>query len=357
MRVISIHSAKPGMQLGKNIFGPNGEILLRQETILTLGFIEKLRGLGYMRIYIEDAVSEGIDCAEFVDERLKNETVQEVKSLYNDIAAKPKSKLSWANLDAQINAILDQMLNENRLVFNMVDLKSFDNYTFSHCVNVAFLAIAMGIERRMPRETLFELAIGAMMHDIGKIFVPIEIVNKPGALSDEEFDCMKTHSQRGYEYLLESDKITAQARGGVLMHHERVDGRGYPDGIDGNEISEFGKLYAVCDVFDAITSDRPYRKAWDASEAIEYIMANGGIRFDTGMVESFLKRVVPYPVGTIIKLSNGCTAIVIEDNPEVVSRPRVRIFQENSAIVEPYEISLGSDRRYLNVTITETLAM
>ncbi len=356
MRIISIFNLHPGMKLGRHIYGPNGEVLLRDQTELTGGYIRKLSSLGYTRLYIDDELSSDIETVQIVDDRLKRETVYEVKSLYDEIAGNPQHlRVNWNHLEAQLSDILDQMLEQDTLIYNMMDLKTFDNFTFSHCVSVAFLAIATGLELGMTRTELHSLAMGALMHDVGKMFIPFEIINKPEQLSEAEYAQMTQHPKLGYDYLKSTKHFPALACEAVYEHHERMDGVGYPRGLKDEEISEFGKLYAICDSFDAITSDRPYRKAWSPNEAMEYVMGNGNVRFDPDIAASFLKRIVPYPVGTIIKLSNNCTAIVVADNREVIARPVVRIFKEEDRRVRPYIVDLASQREYFNVTISGAL--
>lgn len=349
---------REGMSLGKNIYGPNGEIFLKRNTKLNRRYIKRLTSLGYNGIYIEDGISEGIDSHDIVDEQLRNDTVQKVKHLYSHCEDNTKTdKIEWDALSGLLNYILDEMLSKNDLVYNMVDLKAFDDYTFHHCVNVAILATATGIQMELKRSRIYDLCMAAVMHDVGKIYLPKEVLNKPGKLTDEEFAEVKMHSLRGYNYLKETHYISLDACKGVLSHHERHDGLGYPNGIGGDEINEIGKILAICDVYDALTSDRPYRKAWSPSEAIEYLMGNSGVRFNPEVTTAFLMKIVPYPVGTIVKLSDGKVGIVIKNFIEMKLRPVVRIFEDNGEEVDPYEINLSRHDEYLNVTIEKTVQM
>ncbi len=199
------------------------------------------------------------------------------------------------------------------MLVNMIDLKVFDDYTYSHSVNVAVLSIIIGVTMGLGRKELTKLGLGALLHDIGKVFIDKDIVNKPGKLTDEEFSSMKMHSKLGYDYVRDRFQLPVKSYVAVLDHHERYDGSGYPNSKKGDEISDFGKMIALADVYDALTSERPYRKALPPSEAMEYIMGNSQVHFDPELVKVFSRKVAPYPVGTLVKLSNGMTGLVVEN--------------------------------------------
>ena len=356
MRVVPISCLKSGMRLAKHIYGSSGELYLKAHTALTLGYIQRLKSLGFNGIYIEDDISDGIANFEVVDDKLRIKTVEKVKSLYGTVAADARGqKEQISSLDSLINDILDEMLEKNALAYNILDLKQFDDYTFYHCVNTTFLAIATAIQLKLSRAKIHDLSMGAIMHDIGKVYIPIEIINKPDALTDLEFEQMKTHSLHGYRYLKETGRMPDEVCRGVLLHHERHDGKGYPYGLEGKKINPIGKIISICDVYDAITSDRPYRSAWRPHEAIEYVMGNSGIRFDPDITAAFLKKIMPYPVGSIVQLSNKMTGIIIENDINFALRPKVRVFMEGENKVEPYLVDLNSSRDYLGVTVTGTI--
>jgi HD-GYP domain-containing protein (c-di-GMP phosphodiesterase class II) len=354
--MISLDNVKPGAILGKAIWGDEGYVLLKEDAVLTSRYIQRLKKIGIAKCYIKDEISEGIVLPKRLDDKLRIEAIEIVSGLYNGVLENRHTPVkTWKRIEQLIDNILDEMLGEDELVCDMMDLKTYDNYTFSHCVNVALLSTVTGTAMGLDRTMLYHLAVGGLMHDVGKMFIPIELVNKDQSLTSEEFELMKTHPEKGYQYLLDAGQTNENACEGVLHHHERVDGLGYPNGIYGRSINRFGKIYAICDVYDAITSDRPYRKAWNVNEGLEYIMANGNIRFDALVVKDFLNNIMPYPVGTIVKLSNGFKAIIIKNNKKIVNRPTIRIFEEGGQMVKPYIVYLMSDRDFLNVTIVETV--
>lgn len=209
-----------------------------------------------------------------------------------------------------------------------------DTYTYTHSIDVAILAIAIGVKMGFHRKKLICLGVGSILHDLGKTKIPNEILNKPGKLTPDEFSIIQKHPVYGYETIKEHDinRISAEI---VLNHHERYNGSGYPNGLHSNEINELAYICAIADVYSAMTADRVYRKALPPHEAYEMIMVSGEINFTPVTVEAFLKCIVPYPVGSIVYLSNGHIAQIYRQNPGLVFRPVVKLLSTGE------EINLG----------------
>jgi HD-GYP domain-containing protein (c-di-GMP phosphodiesterase class II) len=202
----------------------------------------------------------------------------------------------------------------------------------------------------MKRNDLYKLALGGVLHDIGKVFITKEILEKPGALTKEEMKVIREHSLNGSRYLREKWDIPPEAHYPVLTHHERFDGSGYPSGIREDKIPVFGKIAAVTDVYDALTSNRPYRKAMLPSEAVEHVMGGSGNMFDPEVVDVFLKVISPYPVGTCVLLSNGMKGVVVQTQSKCGTRPKVKIKTEGNSQVY---FDLYNDKSLFNITIKE----
>jgi HD-GYP domain-containing protein (c-di-GMP phosphodiesterase class II) len=183
------------------------------------------------------------------------------------------------------------------------------------------------------------------------MFIPKEILNKKGPLTADEFEVIKTHSQKGYELLNKCYNVPPVSCLSILHHHEKYNGEGYPLKVSGDRIHRNSRIISVVDVYDALTSRRPYRKAMPPSEAIEYIMGGGGTHFDPDVVEIFCKKIPPYPVGTTIKLSDAKIGLVIENFEDCCTRPMVKIFKHGDKKVTPYNINLKNDREYRGITI------
>ncbi len=352
MRYVPIENVTDGMILGKTLYGEMGEILLRQGSVIIDSYIPKIILLGYFGLYIEDSLSEGICVEELISEELKMKTVSAVKNMMNiNKNDKKEIQKSFESLENLVGNIVDEISSNKDLMINMIDLKVASNYTFYHSVNVTVLSLVIGVALNLSSKDLYLLGIAALLHDVGKIFVPIEIVDKQGPLTTDEFTEMKKHPETGYKYVKEKLLTHTKAYMGILSHHERFDGSGYPSSLKGYDITQFGRIIAVADVYDALTSDRPYRKRVNPSEAMEYIMGGGGTFFDINIVQKFSKIVAPFPVGTCVMLTNNFVGIVVENYPDCCLRPKIKIFKENDKLIEPYIINL-KDSLY-NVTICE----
>jgi HD-GYP domain-containing protein (c-di-GMP phosphodiesterase class II) len=243
-------------------------------------------------------------------------------------------------------------------MLNLVDLKLFDNYTFHHCVNVAVISITIGAALDMSKKQLYKLGLAGILHDIGKTFVPEEILNKKGKLNDQEWEIMKEHPFLGFKHIKENyPSLPATSLAGILTHHEKWNGTGYPSGKKGEEIFEFGRIIAIADVYDALTSDRPYRKGLLPHTAVEYIMAMAEDSFDLSMVRTFLKNIAPYPLGTILKLSTGEKGIVIKNTPNFGLRPIISIIKDKNdhLISEEQRITLDL-KKHNHLTIESVVA-
>ena len=235
---------------------------------------------------------------------------------------------------------------------NIIDLRTYDDYTYSHSLNVAVLSILMGNVLGMSQEMLFSLAMGALLHDTGKMFIDKKILNKPGKLTYEEFEEIKKHSELGFEYLCKNIDIPEESKVSVLHHHEQYNGGGYPNNLANTNIHIFGRIICVADVYDALTSDRPYRQALLPSDAIEYIMTEYNKKFDPVVIEALTKKVAPYPVGTCIKLSTGDIGIVVKNYKSTSLRPLVRLIANNKITNSYIDLSHMSS---LNITIKEII--
>lgn len=355
MRFVAIDQVKEGMVVGRKIIGQGGQLLLNYGAKIQPSYIKKIKALGYIGIYIVDDISSDIDVEEVIDDTLRIKAVDTYKSLYKKVEqGQIIQKKDVKGISDLVNNMLDKILFDKNIMINMLDLKIFDDYTFSHSVNVGVLSMSLGACMNIGREKLYNLGLASIMHDLGKVFVPKEILNKPGKLTPDEFVIMKTHSEMGYRHILKNFEFPLEITAAVLDHHERYDGMGYPNGKEGKQISKLGSIISVADVYDALTSDRPYRKALNPSEAVEYIMGGCNTQFSEKPLKAFLSKIAPYPVGTLVTLSNNTVGIVVENYSDCCLRPKVKIIFEQKERVTPYIINLKKSVEYFNVTITGT---
>lgn len=337
MRLVPIQSAKEGSVLARTIYDGEGRVLLKEGIELKDAIIKKIEELNIYTIYINDKYSDVV-IEDVIKPEIRQKSIKKIRDVFYNLEdynenennyqgqnLYKKSEKDFQSVQYVARELVEEILSRKSIMIGLVDIKSFDDYTYQHSVNVAVISLIIGIKMNFHKYELFDLCIGALLHDIGKVFIPEEIVNKPANLSDEERKIIEQHTIKGYEYLKGSYDVSVPARIVALQHHERVGGQGYPDGREGERISILAKIVAVADVYDAMTSDRVYRKAMSPNEVLEYIMANGGTQFDYKVVQAFSKVVIPYPVGTLIRLSNDDIGVVIRVHSEMPLRPDVKI--------------------------------
>jgi len=354
MRFVPSVCLQEGMIIGKDLYGLDGILLLKEGQRITEMNINRIQSLGFQGIYIVDKISEDINIQNIIDDTLRQRAIGAVKHIFNSLENKEEKKAEINLLNAKnfIEDIVDEIINKKHLIINMVDLKYFDDYTYYHCVNVAVLSIVVGFTLGLSREDLWKLGLGAMLHDIGKVFIPKDILNKRGSLTEEEIAIVQGHSEKGYDYLREKWEIPIKSYIAVLFHHERYNGTGYPRGREKENIQLFSRVIAIADVYDALISDRPYRKAVLPSDAIEYIMGASGLFFDPELVRIFVRKVAPYPLGSCVKLSNGETGIVVGNYEDACLRPKLRLLHKEK---EDIYLDLKNDPESWNVTIVENV--
>lgn len=243
---------------------------------------------------------------------------------------------------ALVDEISDSVMRNPGALISIARLKSRDEYTYMHSVAVCALMVALARQLGLKGEQVRQAGLAGMLHDLGKALMPLEVLNKPGKLTDEEFEVMRSHPARGHELLVEGGAAGEVVLDVCLHHHERVDGTGYPNKLRGEQISLFAKMGAVCDVYDAVTSKRPYKDGWDPGEALRH-MAQWKGHFDPAVFQAFVKTVGIYPIGSLVRLQSGRLAVVTAQNPNSLLTPKVKVFfsTKSNMRILPEELDLG----------------
>ncbi len=332
MRLVLIEEIQDGMKLARDVLDLNDNILLKRGTTLYTRFVPKLGTYGIGGVYIDDELSEGIEIQDIIPPVLRMEALHCLKNMNFE---------KCLDISKQI---VEAIIESGPIMMDMQDVRAYDDYTYVHSVNVASICANIGIGMRMSDKELTILVTAAILHDVGKSSIPIEIIQKPDKLTKQEYNIIKDHPRRGYDLLKDRQDLTSLTRNAILEHHENFDGTGYPIGTAGHNQTIYTRILHVADVYDALTSVRPYKQAYTTLEATEFMMANSGTMFDPGVVYSLLKYVPLYPKGHMVTLSDGRKAIVLKNTEFNNMRPVVRIVDTLE------EIDL-TDMKYLNVTI------
>jgi len=336
MRLVSTENIQVGSVLAKSIVNEREQVLLQEGVVLTERLIKRLRELGVSLAYIKDHENEVSELESAVSEVLRKKTKKIIQDTYTKMSRQETVAGSSLVLESAskeyielMRTILDEVREQEALLDLISDIFIVDDYIFTHSFNVTLYSVAIGLKLHLPIKQLETLGLGALLHDVGKLKVPRDILLKPGKLTEEEFEEIKRHADYGYTILKEVKTIPLIVAHCAYQHHERLDGTGYPRGLKEDEIQYLAKIIAVADVFDAVTSNRVYRKAMLPHEGLEILYAGCGRLFDLKIVEAFRSAVAVYPVGLTVELSNNTIGIVKRQNIGLSDRPIIEIIEEN----------------------------
>lgn len=318
--------------------------------------IQRISGLGIKYVIIDTRKGLDLDTAPAIDEIQRNLEEQSEKvalsltGLKKEISVEEeintaRSILSEAGRTVQdlmqrvrfgkrvaveavesiTEKIIDSVFRNKDALIILSRMKSKDEYTFMHSVSVATLTAAFSLALDLERDKIVPIATGALLHDIGKARIPLEILNKTGELTEEEFRIVKSHVEHGCQILTSASGLSPEALDIAAQHHERIDGSGYPHGLKGNAISKVGQMSAIVDVYDALTSERCYKGPWEPSHVLKKLLEWSPDHFKTELVHKFIRCLGIYPVGTLVQLTSGMVGIVMEQCEKDLLKPKIRI--------------------------------
>lgn len=252
-----------------------------------------------------------------------------VTSMFHEVRMGNAIKISDA--EPLVEEISDSIARNPEAFLNLARLKDVDDYTYLHSVAVCGLMIALAKQLGLSAQDIKDAGIAGLLHDMGKANIPNHVLNKPGKLTDDEFAIIKEHPRKGWEILNLAEGANPIALDVCLHHHEKVDGKGYPEGISGEQLTLFARMGAVCDVYDALTSNRCYKNGWEPAETLRKMAEWRHGHFDETVFHAFVKTIGIYPTGTLVKLKSGRLAVVIEQNEASLLKPTVKAFFSTKA--------------------------
>lgn len=322
MQRVSLTRLKAGSRIAKDLYSFDGKLLLAKGTVLDEVQLQSLRRQGIEEVYIFDAPTRITKSSMPFDAAYK-ESLVAVRSFM--LEAKLNKKIEEKEVKQTVQDLLDQVFDEVDLFRQMRLMKEKDDYLFTHSVNVALLSILIARWLKLDEDIIKDVGTAGILHDMGKLFIPDEILQKQGKLTEEEFQKIKEHATAGYDYVSQLPWVSIPIANAVLMHHERLDGSGYPLGMKGDSIPLYARIVAVADVYDAITSNRAYRHKLSPYQAAEILWEESFGKLDPRVAKIFYDRSTCFFVGNKVLLSDGREGRVIYINPTLPTRPVVEV--------------------------------
>lgn len=240
-------------------------------------------------------------------------------------SAQAEGVVDYEKSEGLVDDMIQSVARNHDALVSLSKLRACDEYTYTHCINVAVIAVAFGQFLGLAPDKLKSLGLSGLFHDLGKARVPLEVLNKPGKLTDEEFSVIKAHPLRSYQMLKERRAVGPDVLRGIVEHHEKHNGQGYPRGLSGDQISLFGRILALADIYDAITSRRVYKESISPSKSLKIMYGMKDQTFPASMLVAFIKFLGVYPVGSLVRLSDGSCGVVCESNPYRAHEPVVKV--------------------------------
>lgn len=388
MRLITLDNLQIGMQAGQDIIDEHNRLLLSRGAQIKGPYINRLRQMGMPALYVMNEHTADITVPDVIKPAARTKAINNLTQTFNAVEKsvegatetsldearehvrskrfmdtfKSASKDGLDQILGDVDTLIEQLM-EKDVVVGLNSIKLHDTYTFQHSIDVTIMGILLARKIGWDKIRIQAFGVGCILHDIGKIFIEKQILNKPDRLDEDEYEVIKAHPTLGFDLV----KTIAPTLGYLIphvgfQHHERQDGSGYPRGIKGtndigkNEkgmIHDFGAVSAVADIYDAMTSDRPYRAGWPPDRVNDFIRQLSGSHLNSRVVDIFLKTVAPYPIGTGVKVITqeygNYEGVVVDVDDSVIARPKIRLlFDPDGEEIDPIDLDL-QERTDINV--------
>ena len=352
MQRVSVGFLEAGMVAARNVHSAEGRLLVTKETVLSEAMVANIQKTSLGSIYVRNPLFQDIEAEEVVTEDNRRKAVMALKSA---VTAYQKTKvLDIQPLKKVLRELVVEIIRNRDSKIHQLDMRTYQDYIYAHSVNTCVLSVLIAVNLDYPEGKLTDLALGTMLHDVGMMMLPDALLMKMGNLTPEESKQVQQHPEDGFNILRTVREIPITVAHIAYQHHERVDGKGYPRNLTADKILEVAKVAAVADTFDALVSDRPYRKGMVPHEAYEVMMALADSYVDRDILHLFLTHVAIYPVGAVVQLDNGQHGVVTKVLPRLQTRPQVRLLtdQQGNLLSEQTEIDLT---QHLTLMISRVL--
>ena len=360
---ILIDFLKPGMVLSGDLFSKEGVFLYPARKPITQKFIDQIKAQGIKELYYTKEVKK--DLSEVYPPMFSEEIKENAKEVLDNVMKQIKEdkKIEIQEVKEIIERLFKEMIQKlGKAVINLSVVKNYDDYTYIHSLNVTTLSMFFAKFLGASDFVIKEIGTGALLHDVGKVKIPTSILYKPGELTEEELTVIKKHPIIGYFAIKDEPTVSTYAKKIVLFHHERYDGNGYPLGVKFDRIGRYPQIVSLSDIFDALTSERPYKKGMSISQALDFIMKKSGTYFEPLIAQKFIMEMSklyglpsPYGVGTFVLLNTGEKGVIIHKDSEYSMKPTVLLIENSiGKTMSKIKLNLQLDsHRYIVRVITE----
>lgn len=319
----------PGEILAEDINNKKGTVLLVKNTMINDFIKEKLSGLGIQEIRIyeqQEKIQNREDILNY--NKIKQDYTVMLKAVKYILQKLTKDSLDYKDVSIVTEEMFSYMNDTNSIIQCLSNVRNKDEYTYQHSINVALYAMLTAKWLELPEYMTKEIIQAGLLHDIGKVKIPMSILNKQGKLSCEEYEIIKNHPKLGHDMIQDIPELDGDIAKAVLQHHERIDGSGYPSHLAYSDIGLYGKIIAICDVFDAMTQNRVYKSRVTPFDTFQMFLTNGLCTFDVHILSTFLKHISPYYIGSQVMLNNGQQGQIVYIPPQDILYPIIQIEKE-----------------------------